>query len=222
MELKIQILFLLLILPLMIIPVYGHGIIDVLDTYHTLDVKTDQLSYTGNNTMIVSGNLTDYGSSMILLILTSPNNGIVDMKNIISDGHGHYTTSMKLGNDAMNQNGTYTIISKHNNEQTQTTIQYNDPIYLQNQSELNIQINKTIFSAGENIQVSGTTNSTSNINISRQNEDGDQISVSIISPINGTYYKNSPVGSSFAKEIHKITISQIGNKSVSVEFYITE
>lgn len=87
-------------------------------------VTTDKESYVGNETMIVSGTLPDYGSSSVTFMLTSPSNMIVSISNAISDGNGNYSTTMTLGMSTMNESGTYTLVATYQGEKVQTTIEY--------------------------------------------------------------------------------------------------
>jgi len=91
---------------------------------YELKVTTDKESYVRDAIMMVSGTLPDYGSSSVTFMLTDPNNMIMFMKSVISDGDGTYSMDVKLGSDIMKESGTYTLTANYKGEKVQTTIKY--------------------------------------------------------------------------------------------------
>jgi len=110
-----------------IITIPGYGKIveeSVIEEDVILTLTTDKESYVRDEIMIVSGTLPDYGSNSVTLMLTDPNNMIMSMKNVISDGDGAYSMDMRLDSDIMKESGTYTLTSNYKGEKVQTTIEY--------------------------------------------------------------------------------------------------
>jgi len=87
-------------------------------------VTTDKESYVGDEVMIVSGTLPDYGSSTITLMMISPDNMIVSIGSVISDGNGNYSKDILFNTALMNEDGTYKITVNYQGENISITFEY--------------------------------------------------------------------------------------------------
>lgn len=117
-RLKISVLFLLMILPLMIIPVYA------LHVSTFLELKTDKILYDGGDIITISGivNNTTTDNDMNLHIY-------YDRENIFSDefsvfDNGTFSHEITTGNSNWNGIGEYLLIASHNGDTLRVEFNY--------------------------------------------------------------------------------------------------
>lgn len=116
-------------------------------------VTTDKESYVGDEIMIVSGTLPDYGSSSVGIKLINPSNMLVSLGSAISDGNGNYSTTITLGSSPIYESGTYTLEGNYKGEMVEITFEYTAEEVI---GELTIGIDKESYVEDEIMIVSGT------------------------------------------------------------------
>ena len=112
-----------------VIKIEGYGKIEEnisiqLEDNYELTVTTDKESYVYGETVMISGTLPDYGSDTVVIMIVSPDNMIMAILNVLSDGEGTYSKDWKLISPLMTDNGTYVISVKYKGETLQTTFEY--------------------------------------------------------------------------------------------------
>ncbi len=101
-----------------------HAIEHSLRNYHNeFTMELDKTSYTEDDDMIFSGNLTRYGSSAFVMIKNS-NDTSMYIHATPGDNNQQYSMIIPIGLILTNNTGTYTVIATSDNEELQTTIQY--------------------------------------------------------------------------------------------------
>lgn len=110
-----------------IIQISGYGKIDIQEeeTIHMeLTVTTNKSTYEVGEKMEISGTLPNNEEDPIVILFLSPDNMIVSIKNINTNGSGEYLTSIELVEALMHEDGNYIIRIKYQGEQVEKTISF--------------------------------------------------------------------------------------------------
>jgi len=142
-----------------IIVIPGYGKIADIDIPEIRDddelgITTDKDSYIYGETMHISGTLPDYGSDTIVLQIINPDNEMVSMFTIVSDGKGNFSKDLKLEIPSMLQTAKYVIQCKYQGETVEIEFEYSSkPLF---GSQLTVEIDKQSYDEYEIMHISGT------------------------------------------------------------------
>jgi len=84
-----------------------------------LSIITDKETYVTGEKMEISGTLPNNEQDSIVILLVSPSNNLVIIKNINANGSGEYLTSIELIEALMHEDGNYISRIKYQGEQVE-------------------------------------------------------------------------------------------------------
>ncbi|GEM_PF-1265526 len=88
-----------------------------------LTVSTNKQSYSGSETIVISGGVTPVAGQALLIEVFNPNGVLYRADTITPASDGTYSYDMKIGG-RLGPSGTYTVVVYYNNQKAQTTFSY--------------------------------------------------------------------------------------------------
>ncbi|MFI5420639.1 MAG: hypothetical protein ACHQ1H_06695, partial [Nitrososphaerales archaeon] len=119
----------------------------------SITISIDRSSYTGTETIIVSGTVSPApgaSGTFVAVSITSPSGGTVDANQfVVGSSTGKYNGTFRTGGPSYSVSGTYTISANYNGATASILFHYSVS------PKVTLQINRTHFSETQRIFVSG-------------------------------------------------------------------
>lgn len=107
------------------IPGYGKIVIPEEETkLMALTINTDKQMYVIDEKIKITGALPNDDQDSISLLFLSPSNNIVSIKSINANGSGEYSTSLKIDDELIIEDGDYILRIQYQGEKIETTISF--------------------------------------------------------------------------------------------------